>query len=368
MKKKVAMFFGGRSLESDISVITAMQTLCAIDKSAYDVEPVYMHGGKMYVGGLNKISAFSPFNEGEHSVVHLVSGGLYEMKRGKLKRRFVPDVALICCHGGEGEGGVLQAMLEYNGIRYTSCSPLASALLLDKLASKRMFESLLCNVLPYREVSEEDLSENESVVISSLEELEYPIIVKPARLGSSIGIRAARDRDELKEALEIAFGFDGEVIAEHMLTDFVEVNCAAYRDGDRIVVSETERPIAFGDFLSFEDKYMSNGKMGGGEHRIPAGIGPTELIIKAATERVYRELALDGVIRADFLVDGESKVYINEINTVPGSLATYLFKDISPTEMLSALIRNASLKQPVPPTAFKTDVLSKFAGGAKLAK
>ncbi len=368
MKKKIALFFGGRSLESDISVITALQTLGAIDKSAYEAEPVYMYGGKMYVGGVNKISAFSPFNEGEHTVVHLVSGGLYEVKRGKLKRRFVPDVALICCHGGEGEGGVLQSMLEYNGIRYTSCSPLASALLLDKLASKRMFESLLFNVLPYRDATHKDYIENGSAVIDSLEELEYPIIVKPARLGSSIGIRAAHNREELEYALDIAFSFDKEVVAEHMLTDFIEVNCAAYRDGEDIVVSETERPISCGDFLSFEDKYMANGKMGGGEHRIPAGIGPAELIVKAATERVYKELCLDGVIRADFLVDGDSKVYLNEINTVPGSLATYLFRDISHTDMLSALIRNASLKQPSAPASFKTDVLSRFSGGGKLAK
>ncbi len=366
MKTKVALFFGGRSLESDISVITAMQTLAAIDRSLYNVEPVYMHEGKMYVKKLSDIDAFRDFDPARHTQVYLLSGGLYELKRDKLKRYFSPDAALICCHGGEGEGGILQAMLEYNNVKYTSCSPLASELLLDKAASKRMFESLLLNVLPHNEVTKEDFAASAGDVLDSLESLQYPLIVKPAHLGSSIGISAAHDRRQLSEALDVAFRFDREAVVEHMLTNAVEVNCAAYRDGGSVVVSETERPISANDFLTFEDKYMQNGKLSGGGHRIPAGVGATELIVKAVTERLYRELALDGVIRADFLVDENSKVYINEVNTVPGSLAFYLFKDVSHSEFITRLIQNASLKRQPAPKAFKTEVLSRFKGGAKL--
>lgn len=367
-KKNVALFFGGRSLESDISVITAMQTLAVIDKSSYIVEPVYMSDGKLFVDGIDKIDSFKDFNEAEHKQVYLLRGGLYEVKRGKLKRRFVPDVALICCHGGEGEGGILQAMLEYNGVKYTSCSPLASALLLDKAASKRMFESMLLGVLPHIEAYKTDFAENRELALSSVETLDYPIIVKPAHLGSSIGISAAHDRAQLASALEVAFQFDSQAVCEHMLEDFVEVNCAAFRDGDKIVVSETERPMSAGDFLSFEDKYLENGKMSGGGHKIPAGLGATELIVKATTERIYGELALDGVVRADYLVDADSRVYINEVNTVPGSLAFYLFKDMDHGEFVSRLIQNASLKCAPAPKAFKTDVLSRFAAGAKMGK
>ncbi len=368
MKKKVAVFFGGRSMESDISVITALQTLKAIDASRYKVEPVYMSEGKFFVDGVDKISAFKNFNPTEHKQAYLLGGGLYELKREKLKRYFVPDVALVCCHGGEGEGGILQAMLEFNGIKYTSCSQLTSALLLDKAMSKRVFENMLLNVLPHGEATKEDFEADEDAVISALEGLEYPLIVKPSRLGSSIGISAAKSREELKYALEVAFHFDREVVVEHMLENFIEVNCAAMRDGDKIIASDIEQPLSSGDFLSFDDKYMASGKMSGSERRIPADIGATGLIVKATTERIYRELSLDGVIRADYLIDSSSRVYINEVNTIPGSMAFYLFRDIPHGELISKLIENASLKQAVSPKSYRTEVLSHFGDGNKIAK
>lgn len=362
MKKKVALFFGGRSLESDISVITALQALSALDSREYEAEPVFMTDGKMFVDGVDKLSAFKNFDESQHRQAHLIQGGLYELRRGKLKRKFSPDVALICCHGGEGEGGILQAMLEYNGIKYTSCSPLASALLLDKTACKRAFENMLLGVLPHSEALRSDFETAREDALDALEQLKYPMIVKPSRLGSSIGISAAHNREELAEALEIAFKFDCRADVEHMLTDCVEVNCAAMRDGDKILVSETERPLTSNAFLTFEDKYLAGGKMSEGGHMIPAGLGATELLVKAITESVYRELDLDGVIRADYLVDATGKIFINEINTVPGSLAFYLFKDMSQREFLSKLIENASLKRYEPPKKFKTEILSRVSG------
>ncbi len=374
MRKKIALFFGGRSLESDISVITAMQVLSNIDKSQYKVEPVYMYEGDFYVKDVDKLDSFSAFNPIEHSKAILYKGEFYTVKRNSFVKYFKPDAAFICCHGGEGESGILQAVLEYNGIPHTSPSVLASACGMDKALSKQLFDGMLLNTLPHEVVSKEEFERDSERAIQRLESfLTYPLIVKPSCQGSSIGITVAENREQLDFALQVACRFDTKIIVEHKLTDFVEVNCAAFRDGERIVLSETEQPLTLNDFLTFDDKYMSNGKMGGGGHVIPADIGTLDLIVKANTERIYRELDLNGVIRVDYLVDKvRNKVYINEINTVPGSMAFYLFEPlgIDFAALISKLIENAVNYQSLhrTPSAFKTDVLSKFKGGAKMSK
>lgn len=374
MKKKIALIFGGRSLESDISIITAMQTLSNIDKSLFNVEPVYMYEGDFYVKKLDSLDAFSAFNPIEHSKAILYKGEFYTVKRNGLVKYFKPDAAFICCHGGEGESGILQAILEYNGIAYTSPSVLASACGMDKALSKQLFEGMLLNTLPHEVVTREEFEEDAERTLQRLESfLTYPLIVKPSTLGSSIGITVAENHDQLDFALQVACRFDTKIIVEHKLTDFVEVNCAAFRDGDRIVLSDTEQPLTLNDFLTFDDKYMTNGKMSGGGHVIPADIGNLELIVKANTERIYRELDLNGVVRMDYLVDKvRNKVYINEINTVPGSMAFYLFErqGIDFKTLITRLIENAVNYQAVhrTPSKFKTEVLSKFKSGGKIVK
>lgn len=374
MKKKIALIFGGRSLESDISIITAMQTLSNIDKSLFNVEPVYMYEGDFYVKKLDSLDAFSAFNPIEHSKAILYKGEFYTVKRNGLVKYFKPDAAFICCHGGEGESGILQAILEYNGIAYTSPSVLASACGMDKALSKQLFEGMLLNTLPHEVVTREEFEEDADRTLQRLESfLTYPLIVKPSTLGSSIGITVAENHEQLDFALQVACRFDTKIIVEHKLTDFVEVNCAAFRDGDRIVLSDTEQPLTLNDFLTFDDKYMTNGKMSGGGHVIPADIGNLELIVKANTERIYRELDLNGVVRMDYLVDKvRNKVYINEINTVPGSMAFYLFEGqgIDFKALITRLIENAVNYQAVhrTPSKFKTEVLSKFKSGGKIVK
>lgn len=374
MRKKIAVFFGGRSLESDISVITAMQVLANIDKSLYKVEPVYMYEGDFYVHNVDKLDAFSQFNPLDHTKVLLYKGELYSLKRNSIAKYFKPDAAFICCHGGEGESGILQALLEYNGIAYTSPSVIASACGMDKALSKQLFDKMLLNTLPYEVVSRDEFESDGERVIQRLESfLSYPLIVKPSCQGSSIGITVAENKEQLEFALQVACKFDSKIIVEHKLTDFVEVNCAAFRDGNNIVLSETEQPLTLNDFLTFNDKYMTNGKMGGGGHIIPADIGTLDLIVKANTERIYHELDLNGVVRVDYLVDKEhNKVYVNEINTVPGSMAFYLFEamGIEFKSLISRLLDNAVNYQSLhrTPSVYKTDVLSRFKGGAKMKK
>lgn len=229
MKKKVALVFGARSLERDISVITAMQTFQNVDKSKYVVECVFAYEGDFYAGKFDSIKKFAPFNPLEHKRVVLIKGEFYTLRKNKIAKYFKPDVVLLCCHGGEGENGVLQALFEYNSIAYTSCDVLRSASCMDKACSKRLFESMLLNVLPYEVVSKTEFDREKAKTIAKLEDIiRYPMIVKPASQGSSIGIEVAKCREELDFALQVASKFDEKIVVEHKLEDFVEVNCAAY--------------------------------------------------------------------------------------------------------------------------------------------
>lgn len=369
MKIKVALIFGGRSVESDISVITAIQAYKHLDPKLYDVEPIFLYDGDFYMGGMRTISDFSPFEAHKHEKALLYTGGFYSVKRGKLKKVFAPDVALICCHGGEGEDGTLQGMLDFYSIPHTSADMLPSAICMDKGVSKEIFDNMLLNVVPYLVVRVRDCEDRQEDVMRRVEEtLGYPLIVKPARLGSSIGISIADGREDLEFAIAVASEFDDKIVIEQKLTEFVEVNCAAFRDenGD-IILSETETPLSAHDVLTFEDKYVSRGKIGGGGRVMPADIGALNEVVKNNTKRIYDALESEGVVRVDYLVDKErNKVYINEINTVPGSLAYYLFEGIgiSYEELLRRMISRALKREKTVNHAFSTGVLENFRIGA----
>ena len=374
MKVKLALLFGGRSPESDISVITALQAVAALSESGYEVEAIYMHEGDFYIRGVDVLEAFTPFRPAEHTRTVLINGAFYSLKKNKLQREFKPDVALVCCHGGEGENGVLQGVLDFNGIPYCSSGVLGSAVGMDKAVSKSIFDNMLMNVIQYTTVSRREYKATPDAVAERLEKfLDYPMIVKPASQGSSIGIRVAEDRAGLLYALDVACEFDDKILVEEKLVDFAEVNCAAFAYGDKIVVSETERPLGAGEFLTFEDKYLENGKMSGGGHILPADIGALNDVVRANTEKVYRELELRGVVRVDFLVDKtRNKVYINEINTVPGSLAFYLFEPlgISAPELLTSLIKEGAAKggRRTGAAVFPSPVLTHYSASARGAK
>ena len=371
MRRKIALVFGGRSLEHDVSIITAMQVLNNLDKKKYMVEPVYMKDGDMFVCDVDKLESFVEFDPSKHKKVLLVKGEFYLLKRSGIKKFIKPDVVLVACHGGEGENGNLQALLDMSNLAYTSPGVLQSAICMDKEFSKRVFENMLLSVLPYEAVNKDEYAVDKEQILFSIESfLSYPLIVKPARLGSSIGIGVAKTREELASAIDFAFEFDDKVIVERKLEDFVEVNCAAYRSEERIVVSKTEQPLSVNEFLTFADKYEQSGKMSEKPSVSPANIGSLNLVVQAMTERIYREFDMNGIVRVDYLVDvNRGKVYINEINTVPGSLAFYLF-DVDFKTLLDQVIEESlRRKQTCKITAhFKTEILSKFQGGAKMKK
>lgn len=359
MKKKIIAVFGGRSTEHDISVITAIEALYAIPESLFDVYPVYMRDGKLYGGReLYTLKNYAPFVPQNHVELKICGDTVYKVGRFGLRPLCKPCCALLLTHGGEGENGALQGFMELNDIPYTSSDVFSSALCMNKFALKARLSAVGVPVVPgkliKRGFSEDDVSSVEK-------EIGYPMFIKPNSQGSSIGIGSARNREELYSKLEVAFEYDDEVLIERCLVDFTELNTACISLNGKIVVSEPERPMSSTDVLTFDDKYMVGSKgsgMGGGRREFPAHVSDdVKKRISEITEYVYAELGLFGVVRIDYMLS-DGRLYLNEINTIPGSLAHYLFEQKTYGEFLTELIeeslRRGVKKEPI----FLTSVLT----------
>ncbi len=339
MSKNIIAVFGGRSTEHDISVITAIEALYAIP-SKYNVLPIYMRAGKFYGGdGLYTLKNYTPFVPQNHVELGFFNGTVYKLsKHGKLKQYFKPDCALLLNHGGEGENGALQGFFDIQGVPYTSSGVFGSAIAMDKFTAKCRLRSV---GVPVTEgvIVRADCAERD---IAEAEKSGYPLFVKPNSQGSSIGIGAAKDGAELRDKLAIAFEYDAEALVERCLTDFVELNVACRRVGGVLRVSAPERPISSRDALTFDDKYMVGAKggvgMSGGRREFPARVSDEILVeLDRLTRLIYDELKLSGVVRIDYML-AEGRIYFNEVNSIPGSLAHYLYPEIGYGEFLSETI------------------------------
>ena len=314
---KIGVLFGGRSYEHDISIITAVQAVSVL-RGVADVIPIYARDGEFfYVKKGMDVASFASHK----SKLKEATLGKNKGKGGvRVGRKFLSlDCMLMCCHGGEGENGCFSALMEINDIPYTCSGVLSSALTMDKRASKVTCELFgFCVPRAVWGKRGEDLPK-------MAKSLHFPLIVKPARLGSSIGIEVAHDEIELIHALAIAFSFDRDVIVEEVVEDAVELNCAAMKEGETILLGEVENPRSWHEFLTFEDKYQG-GKQKSGQNSLIRG----ELAerVKAETKKVYRSFELFGIVRVDYLYSPKTNtLYLNEINSQPGSLACYLFEE-----------------------------------------
>lgn len=362
--KAVAVFFGGQSVEHDVSVITGVLTVNSIDKSKYNVIPIYVHtDGVWYTGeSLIDLDEYEKLDLKKLRRVALFGGSnvLYVIKGKKIKELDSIWVAINCMHGERGEDGSLSGILKTCKIACASPDLLASSVCMDKNFTKIFLRGLKVKTLPC--VTVKSLDEWENLKSKP----EYPVIVKPTCLGSSIGISVAENNEELSRALSYALKFSISAVVEPCLKEFKEINCAAYLKADGTVnVSECERPVGRTEILSFGDKYE------GGKRIFPADIDPNiSDKIKKITEKVYLAMDTVGVIRIDYFVCGK-EIYLNEINTVPGSLAYYLFGDTlkSFTLMLDELINVADkkfIKQSSLSTDYKSGILKGH--GSKGAK
>lgn len=357
----VAVFYGGRSCEHDVSVITGVQAAGLL--KGHEVIPVYVDrdGRWLFVKDYDDLRAYSKGTV-KGRPVFLKPGDPY-LYIGKGKRFKKPDAALLCNHGAGGEDGTLQGALQLSGIAYTGSGVAGSALGMDKRLSKRLFAAAGLSVVDYIEADRYRYENELKSLVAEAKALGYPLIVKPASLGSSIGVRIVRSCKEFISALNVAFEWDNAVIAEKALQDFTELNCAVVGGNGKYAVSEPEKPFSSGGFLSYTDKYEGGGFKGSGSGRqFPADIDEklrSQVRLNAA--RAFRAVAAGGIARVDFLYDNaESKLYVNEINTIPGSLALYLFPKGLSFESLSSL----SESQEKPEAAEETAGPVKFGGGS----
>ncbi len=328
--KRVAVLFGGRSCEREISILTGVFVFNLIDRTKYLPVPVYFHsdGGSYTAPEMSDVDLFKDCDVEKFSRVIFDEGKLYKVcdKRKKLKLLGKIDVALNCCHGGLGEGGGVSALMQLNGIPLASPALAPSGVFLDKTLTKTLVKGLNIPTLDGMRVSEGDFDRRGKFLLKNIgARLGYPVVIKPARLGSSIGIAVARTEEEAKKSLKTAFTFDDKVLIEKFLEEKSDVNCAAYLRGGEIVVSEPEIAASGEGVYSFSDKYLKeHGLLGGKQGRGEGLDEETAQKIKAYTKTLYRKTDLFGVIRVDYLVCGK-EIYLSEVNTVPGSLAYYLF-------------------------------------------
>lgn len=394
MKKTIAVFFGGQACEHDISIITGTQLAENIDRSRYDVVPVYIaRDGAWFTGKkLLDVTFMRAFQANDKDIQRVSlqptpnkRGLVFEdtkhsglFSRNKKEENISIDVAIIAMHGLNGEDGTLQGLLELANIPYTSPGVLGSSVGMDKILMRTVFKGAGIPVLPGECILRSEWEKNPDQIIAYIEDiLPYPMFVKPANLGSSIGISCAKDRDSLYEALEVAVLYDRRILVEKAVVDIAEYNCSALGFDEDIRVSVCEQPVTWETFLSFEDKYMreqskQSGGMKGMGRVLPAQI-PEELTaqIQSLTGEIFRLLDCKGVVRIDFIYDkSEERLYANEINTIPGSFAFYLWEPlgISYSRLIDMLIQFAEEAQREKNRnvfAYDSDVLKKAHFGAK---
>ncbi|MFR9533471.1 MAG: D-alanine--D-alanine ligase family protein [Rikenellaceae bacterium] len=348
MKINVGVVFGGRSVENEISVITANQVIAAINSEKYNVIPIYISkSGKWYSGAaLLDVDRYRDmdklFKECEEVHIRPIYGdnNLYRNTKKLFQSDVVAkiDVILPTLHGTNCEDGTFQGVIEFAGIPYAGCNTLASANGMDKITMKMILKECGIPVVDYVWFADKQWFDATEETIAKVESsLSYPVIVKPANSGSSIGIRAAHNREELEEAVLYAISFTTRIIVEKFVSNLKEVNCSVLGDYHDCEASVCEVPVRNGEILSYEDKYMGGsgskgGKQSQGMHstvrEIPANL-PEEVteFIRKTTCDTFKALACDGVARIDVIIDQDtSEVCVNEINTIPGSLSFYLWE------------------------------------------
>lgn len=348
MKLRVGVIFGGKSVEHDISIISAMQTLAAIDSELYEVLPIYLDKeNRMLIGdGFDKLETFKKgdFSKAKEIFFYKTKKGLTYGFLPKLKpSKQIIDVILPVVHGAGVEDGTLSGFFELLGVCFAGPKISSAALAQDKVFTKHIYKSSNLNVLKGKELRKSDFDFEHFELV----DLMYPVIVKPATLGSSIGINKVNNNQELMEALKVAFNYDNKVLIEEALDSFREFNCAILKNRKQYICSAVEEVIPSEGLLSFYDKYGDAAqKVTESSNRIiPAEISEDLTnLIKNEALKAYLILDLKGVARIDFLYDEKSnQLYINEINTIPGSLSFYLMEKegINFTELINILIKDA---------------------------
>ena len=394
MKTKVALMFGGKSVEHEVSVISGIQAYLSMDTEKYDVIPVYLtKKNEMYVGEkIGQIESYKNIDEllknsqrvimmNENDKVSLVP---HPPKMfGKAKPMDI-DIVFPVVHGTNVEDGALQGYFKTLGIPFVGCDVTASAVGMDKFIMKTILKEYDVPVLDASIYVLADYADMEGLMDRIEKKFGYPVIIKPVNLGSSVGISVAKTRVELANSIDDAFRYSTKILVDHAISSLREINCAVLGEENEAIASECEEPLHTKDILSYEDKYVSNAKGSGSKgmasvaRKIPADLSPEQREeVRELAVRSFKALGCNGVARIDFMIDEESgKLYFNEINTIPGSLAFYLWEPIGIPykELLDRMIQLAFKRQRTETAltfTFDTNILNSASfggskGGAKL--
>lgn len=365
MKIKVGVFFGGKSVEHEVSVITMNQAINSLNPDKYEIVPIYIaKDGVMYTGDdlldlysfknmdvlLKRCYRVSVVNDGESVKVRRCPATLF----GKQVFNTI-DVAFPIVHGTNCEDGTIAGFVTLLGIPCVGPDIMASSIGMDKILQKRVLRQAGIPVVDFASFYSIEYIKDEESVLKDIHEKvsSYPMIVKPGNLGSSVGIRKVNNKIELSEAIEFAMEFSDRIIVEKAVENLKEINCSVIGNLSETKASVCEEPFFSDEILSYADKYIGNGKSKGGSYlkgdssssvktssgikeavsemagkKIPADLSDemTKEIQRLAQE-VFKILGCSGVARIDFLIDTKTeKIYANEINTIPGALSYYLWE------------------------------------------
>ena len=399
-KMNIAVFFGSRSCEHDVSIVSALQCIEATKAAGFNVTPVDIsRNGLWYTGEpLENIETFREFNPMTKGITRVTldvtanAGDLWAWppQRAGLFAKVPAPLCHIDCvipvfHGWHGEDGTIQGLLEMANIPYASSGVLGSAIGMDKIAMKQILRGAGFPVLDFVWFTREQLKKERQAVIERVEkEIKYPAFIKPAALGSSIGVSRAKNREELERALDVAASYDRRILVEVGVVHPVEINCAAVGYGEDVRASVCEMPVPSSNdtFLDFWQKYLRNASTKGEDSRgmkslsrvVPAPIGD-ELTgrIQTMTCDIFKLLDCCGTVRVDFILDQNDMLFVNEPNTIPGSLAFYLWKasGLDFPKLIEKMVEDALRAHADKNSsvfAYDSSILKKVAAGTKGSK
>ena len=387
MKIKVGVIFGGPTVENEVSVISAVQAMESLNKEKYDIYPIYIDKNRNWYTGkmLADIDIYRDFDTlkryAKRATLYNKDGRFVLQSLTGLKRIITDlDIVFPIVHGNNMEDGTVQGYLELVGVPYVGSGVLGSSLGQDKVVMKQVFEKFDIPIVSYIWFFDCEYYQNKEEIIKKVKKLGYPVVVKPANLGSSVGITYVKDEESLNKAIEEALIYDTKIIVEKAIQNLIEVNCSVLGNYENQQASILEEVMGSEELLSYADKYVNGSKsktglktgskgMASASRIMPARIDEKlTLEVQDIAKRAFKALNLSGVCRIDFLIDGKSKkVYINEPNTIPGSLSFYLWEETNKPyeqlldEMITIAIKQYKTKHSKT-VSFETNILKNFSG------
>ena len=391
MKIRVGVLYGGKATEHEVSIITAVQAMGFLNTEKYEVIPMYLtKDNEMYTGEpLKEIDVYKDTDLLNRYCTNVIcyarNGALALQKKNGLFKKVVKEVDIVipCVHGYNMEDGNVQGLLETYGVPYTGSDIYGCVVGQDKVFQKQILEAENIPVTKYVWFYESEYLEDEQGIIKKIEKLGYPVIVKPARQGSSIGIEVAHDEEKLKEAVMEAIKYDDKILVEEVIKDMSELNCSVLGSNAYMQTSVIERVMGNDEILSFTDKYIGNGAKKGSKtnmHGASKGMISADRVIPAdiseeltkeiqdVSKKTFRALGASGVVRIDYLYNKKTKkYYVNELNTIPGSLSFYLWTPLNKEydelldDMISVAVKRFKNKLKKTST-FDSNILEGFNG------